>query len=1071
MMDDYSDWGIKMVWDNGKLEAFANVGSPFLYVNATNGGVEVDTKNKSRVWYNQDNVLGVEVELMVLDDQNQLVSMGKDSYVLFAPTGATWTVTDGDNDTHKFTSTLAGKDYASMVYIPDAEADSDKIETLEFYKPYAFNFIVDTTSSYEFDEEDAELVTTFNVEIEAKEGGAGDIIFGLYPHQWDNFKGSVVPGLEYDSPRGTMKIVTGKSFQTHHHHYGILPHLPLTAEGAEGYDEAKLKQLVLDLIETGEGANIFQGNEVYSTGVSVGRTAQVITIADQLGMTEERDIIVGWVKSAIEDWLTYEADGDCCWFYYDPSYGALIGNPPNQGMYTDSHINDMHFQTGYFIKAAALVAMVDPAWGKEWNERVEILIRSANTWDRNDPLFPYMRFFSPYKGHSWATGAGDFIDGPNQESSSEALNWASAVALWGMVMGNDTVRDLGIYIYTTESDATMHYWWDFKDMNYPHGPSFPGREHAIWEDAEYEYPMSGWVWGDKVGFATWFGSEQTGYQEYPVGINLLPMTAASTYLARDTQYVADFMDWFFAKYGNVNRWSELFWVWWALAEPEEAMKKYLAEPHGASEPSPPSETEPHYYHWMYNLLALGPYNSSVSANTSSYAVFGEGGNKTYVVYNPTNQALNVAFTDGAVITVPPYELVAEDDPTKVVANAGDDIIALDSDKDGQETVALDGSKSQSGNGAITTYDWALNGETIATTERANVTLPLGQHLISLVVTDVTGKVSPPDVVKVFVTTGEPVAQIKPVKSVADTDSDGVELVSLDGTESFDPDGTLASYSWQVGGEVVSTDPTIEVSLPTGVTEVTLVVTDNEGKQGGATVAVSVIPNVALAATAAASSTGEGSPANVLDQNALTVWVSAESEDAQWLEVDLGSVCPVEQVDLAWMDRKHAKAFKISAGEKAGGVDAQALVNVTDGQGGDASYQGEAVQARYVYVTLTEAYSAVGELFDSSGNFKVQISSETTNPSITFVPLANEAGAGFVYIQVTVDGNYQGSYPARPNEPYQVNASEGQTVSFDFKYTITGGAEQNSDTFEFEVGTISGGSTFGIKDIAVYCLAD
>ena len=55
---------------------------------------------------------------------------------------------------------------------------------------------------------------------------------------------------------------------------------------------------------------------------------------------------------------------------------------------------------------------------------------------------------------------GGLSGGNNQESSSESINaWASLI-LWGEAVGNTTIRDAGIYMYTTEIAAIEDYYYD-----------------------------------------------------------------------------------------------------------------------------------------------------------------------------------------------------------------------------------------------------------------------------------------------------------------------------------------------------------------------------------------------------------------------------------------------------------------------------------------------------------------------------------------------------------------------------------------------------------------------------------
>jgi hypothetical protein len=58
-----------------------------------------------------------------------------------------------------------------------------------------------------------------------------------------------------------------------------------------------------------------------------------------------------------------------------------------------------------------------------------------------------------------------------------------------------------------------------------------------------------------------------------------------------------------------------------------------------------------------------------------------------------------------------------------------------------------------------------------------------------------------------------------------------EKVTLDGSKSYDTDGRIVSYEWQVNGRVVSRD--ITASVPVNST-VKLIVTDDKGGIGSTT---------------------------------------------------------------------------------------------------------------------------------------------------------------------------------------------------------------------------------------------
>ncbi|WP_435157560.1 glycosyl hydrolase [Haladaptatus sp. DFWS20] len=75
---------------------------------------------------------------------------------------------------------------------------------------------------------------------------------------------------------------------------------------------------------------------------------------------------------------------------------------------SDANINDHHFHYGYYVRGAAEVARKDPTWAQDsnWGGMVNLLIRDFANPDRSNSMFPFLRHFSPYEGHSWADGGG-----------------------------------------------------------------------------------------------------------------------------------------------------------------------------------------------------------------------------------------------------------------------------------------------------------------------------------------------------------------------------------------------------------------------------------------------------------------------------------------------------------------------------------------------------------------------------------------------------------------------------------------------------------------------------------------
>jgi PKD repeat protein len=145
----------------------------------------------------------------------------------------------------------------------------------------------------------------------------------------------------------------------------------------------------------------------------------------------------------------------------------------------------------------------------------------------------------------------------------------------------------------------------------------------------------------------------------------------------------------------------------------------------------------------------------------------------------------------------------------------------------------------------------------------------GTFTATLTVTDDGGATAS----KAVVVTVTPPANLPPVARLsASTLSGKVPLtVSVDGSTSSDPDGTIASYAWSFGdGDVASTPTASHTYLVTGTYVLTLTVTDNNGAVNTESTIITVDTNlVPTAAATATPSTGKVPLAVSFDGSAST----------------------------------------------------------------------------------------------------------------------------------------------------------------------------------------------------------
>jgi thermitase len=106
----------------------------------------------------------------------------------------------------------------------------------------------------------------------------------------------------------------------------------------------------------------------------------------------------------------------------------------------------------------------------------------------------------------------------------------------------------------------------------------------------------------------------------------------------------------------------------------------------------------------------------------------------------------------------------------------------------------------------------------------------------------------------------PVASAGADQTLTDNDGNGAEFVTLDGSASVDPDGSIVRYEWREGGSVIGFGATPAFWLFAGIHTFTLDVTDNYGAIGTDTVVVTVKAlNHAPVSANASTSTVVGTP--------------------------------------------------------------------------------------------------------------------------------------------------------------------------------------------------------------------
>ncbi|WP_136482774.1 glycosyl hydrolase [Cognatitamlana onchidii] len=623
-VSDYSDWTVTMNWNDGnhELKATSGIGMPFLYF-------EKESDDVLEIKVNAGTV-SISSEMLIIENAS-----GEVDFVFYAPSGSTWT-----NNGSTYSSTLNGKDYWSMAMLPQSNTDLNALA--QEYKKYAYVFPTNTTTNWSYNPSTGVVQTNFLVTTETKEGSETNILQGLLPHQWDNLSSmSATPnGYSYDGVRGEIKTMDGNGFIVENTYHGILPTMPYLANYSESFDPSELDTKISQI----ENDQLATWTDSYNEGQVMNRLIQSARIADQTGNTEARDKMIATIKERLEDWLTYESGEKAFLFYYNNTWSAMLGYPAGHGQ--DTNINDHHFHWGYFIHAAAFMEQFEPGWADDWGGMINFLIRDAASIDRNDSQFPFLRNFSPYGGHCWANGMASFPQGNDQESTSESMQFNSSLIHWGTITGNDAIRDLGVYLYTTEQTAIEEYWFDMKERNF--GPS-------------QQYSLVSRVWGNSYDNGTFWTSDITA----SYGIELYPMHGGSLYLGQNKSYVEKiweelktYTEILSTTSTNPNLWHDTIWKYLCFIDPQQAIDLYNSY---ADRIMKFGVSDVQTYHWIHAMNAMGTLEASITANYPIAAAFNKNGDITYVAHNYSNNPITVTFSNGFELSVPANQIATNKD--------------------------------------------------------------------------------------------------------------------------------------------------------------------------------------------------------------------------------------------------------------------------------------------------------------------------------------------------------------------------------------------------------------------------
>ncbi|KAK3283881.1 hypothetical protein CYMTET_8432, partial [Cymbomonas tetramitiformis] len=391
------------------------------------------------------------------------------------------------------------------------------VTELELFAAAAEAFPQNTSVTWAYDAPSAQVSSHFQVSASRMWGGEGaevtaEPLLALYRHQWrylaEDTLGEETELVYAPTPRGEMRVRRGSSFSTRYTFRGMVPAWPLAQTEVSDAVYAEVDSEYQATFASGSAAASYwapRASDTYWGGKDIGRITHLLHTAEQVGHVAAAERFLELLQERMEDWLDARTDdGDGIGFYYDATWHAFIGYKASY--FSDSQMNDHEFHYAYFLLAAAAVAERVAGWGaeSEWGGMLKLVVADVASAVRPAdgaaltaaeggaaPPLPFLRQLDPYAGHSWASGQGCFMEGNNLESSSEAMNFASGIFLFGAATGDEALRDLGIYYYATYAVAIEEYWFDVE------GEVFETRWAA-------RYRQTGILWSNGCKYGTWW---------------------------------------------------------------------------------------------------------------------------------------------------------------------------------------------------------------------------------------------------------------------------------------------------------------------------------------------------------------------------------------------------------------------------------------------------------------------------------------------------------------------------------------------------------------------------------------
>lgn len=645
--ESWHDWDVEFSMADGdkKMSVTMAHGTPFTWIEIENFSPVIQAGSNAAFLDANGKTLSGTVSA-----NRFIVKIGDDLYGVYLPDNSEVSVGNGKAEI----SELADHKFVVVALLHDAAQ-------LNAFADYAYRVPRETTVNWSYNGM-GKVKTVWHVRAEDLRTGsdATDVMQGFLPHHYRNGASAAFSFADasFRTPHGMLKMATGNDFEVDYDFHGMLPWYAAPTD-TDRDKHPFLTDRMLQMIQTYASTAGF-GADTYWGGKSLTQMALNMMFAREMGNEELFRACHDKLKEAMVNWLTYTPGEDAYFFARYDRWGGLVGYNTS---YDSDTFNDHHFHYGYFTLAGALLAMVDDDFRDNYGPMLKLVAKDYANWDRTDNRFPLFRTFDPWAGHSFAGGMGDG-NGNGQESSSEAMQGWGGVYLLGVALGDDAMRDAGLFGWVSEARGTAEYWFD------RHGDKIDPATFHQGNDENYNidytkftdekgipHPYNSNLTCHGVGYWTYFGYNSIFMQ----GIQWMPISPALDYLSEDKDFVAwdydkmyksmGFGGWDKATetkdgfLGNSGGWGYVAMAYYQRSNPDSvaAIFDWLWNQNYDNE-ARTINTNGITYFVTHSHLSYGDLDWQSYASIPTARVYKkEDGSYVYMAYNPKNTDQDVDF--------------------------------------------------------------------------------------------------------------------------------------------------------------------------------------------------------------------------------------------------------------------------------------------------------------------------------------------------------------------------------------------------------------------------------------------